>query len=375
MTFAAIPGLEETKHRLTASVRSNHIAHALLFAGKPGALNLPLALAFANYLHCTDKKENDACGNCPACSKSQKYIHPDTHFVFPLGNVSNDKDEDRFRAEILKTWRSFLLEKPFGNLAQWMASYEGEDKQALIAREESRKIVQTLSLKPFESTNKIMIIWLPELMHSSAANGILKILEEPPPQTFFLLVTNGAEQLLPTILSRTQIVHVPQLSDSEIENYLKKNFSLEEAQVNEILQMADGDLNFAIQMTDEEEDHHHQHRFTDWMRSCFKKDYVKLLGLADEFHELDKLAQRNLFHYALGMMREALIQISSANAISRAKGPEEKFIKDFSKVFSVPKIETFNKLINEATYHLERNGSAKMIFMDLSLQLSKTINP
>ncbi|HTH54472.1 MAG TPA: hypothetical protein VL728_00415 [Cyclobacteriaceae bacterium] len=374
MTFSSIPGLEETKKQLTASVQSNHIAHALLFAGKPGALGFPMALAFAQYLHCTNKNGTDACGTCPACSKSLKYVHPDTHFVFPLGNISSDKDEDRFRAEILKTWRSFLIEQPFGNLAQWMAAYGGEDKQALIAREESRKIVQALSLKPFESPNKIMIIWLPELMHPSAANGILKILEEPPPQTFFLLVTNGAEQLLPTILSRTQIVHIPLLNDEDVEGYLSKNFELSDEQRQEIVQMAEGDLNFAIQLTSAEDDHHQQ-RFIDWMRSCFKKDYVKLLGLADEFHELDKLAQRNLFHYALSMMREALIQVSNAGSISRVKGAEEKFIKDFSKTVSLPKIEIFNKLINQATYHLERNGSAKMIFMDLSLQLSKTINP
>lgn len=374
MTFSSIPGLEENKSKLTSSVQSNHIAHALLFAGKPGALSFPLALAFAQYLHCTNKNENDACGVCPACSKSLKYVHPDTHFVFPLGNISSDKDEDRFRAEILKTWRSFLIEQPFGNLAQWMAAYDGEDKQALIAREESRKIVQALSLKSFESPNKVMIIWLPELMHPSAANGILKILEEPPPQTFFLLVTNAAEQLLPTILSRTQIVHVPLLNDEDVENYLSRNFSLNEEQRQEIVQLAEGDLNFAIQLTSAEEDHHQQ-RFIDWMRSCFKKDYIKLLGLADEFHELDKLAQRNLFHYALSMMREVLIQVSAADAISRVKGAEEKFVKDFSKIISLPKIENLNKLINEATYHLERNGSAKMIFMDLSLQLSKTINP
>jgi len=159
-----------------------------------------------------------------------------------------------------------------------------------------------------------------------------------------------------------------------VESYLAKNFSLDEDQQNEIVQMAEGDLNFAIQLTDAEEDHHQQ-RFIDWMRSCFKKDNIKLLSLADEFHELDKLAQRNLFHYALGMMREVLIQISDANPISRVKGTEEKFVKDFSKVINLPKIENFNRLISEATYHLERNGSAKMIFMDLSLQLSKTINP
>src|SRR5579859_2927790 len=325
MTFSSIPGLGEIKKQLVGSVQSNHIAHALLFSGKPGALNLPLALAFANYLHCQNKNGNDSCGTCAACSKSLKYIHPDTHFVFPLGNIKGDKDEDRFRAEILKTWRTFLIEQPFGDLGNWMEAYGGEDKQALIAREESRKIVQTLSLKPFESTNKVMIIWLPELMHSSAANGILKILEEPPPQTFFLLVTNSAEQLLPTILSRTQVVHVPMLADEEIENYLTKNYSLDKTKCEEIVQLAEGDLNFAVALIDAEEDHH-QTRFTDWLRSCFKKDYPRLLGLADEFHELDKLAQRNLLHYSLGMMRESLLHISGAEQISRVKGAEQKFV-------------------------------------------------
>ena len=162
MTFSSIPGLDEVKKQLTGSVQSNHIAHALLFAGKPGALSLPLALAFANYLHCQNKNGNDACGTCAACSKSLKYIHPDTHFIFPLGNIKGDKDEERFRSEILKTWRSFLIEQPFGGLGNWIGFYGGEDKQALIAREESREIVRALSLKPFESPNKVMIIWLPE---------------------------------------------------------------------------------------------------------------------------------------------------------------------------------------------------------------------
>lgn len=374
MIFSSIPGLDEVKKQLVGSVQSNHIAHALLFAGKPGSLSLPLALAFANYLHCQNKNGNDACGTCAACSKSLKYIHPDTHFVFPLGNIKGDKDEDRFRSEILKTWRSFLIEQPFGGLGNWISFYGGEDKQALIAREESREIVRSLSLKPFESTNKVMIIWLPELMHSSAANGILKILEEPPAHTFFLLVTNSAEQLLATILSRTQMVSVPLLADEEVEQFLQKNYTLEENKRDEIVQLAEGDLNFAIQLIDTEEDHH-QSRFIDWMRTCYSKDYPKLITLADEFHELDKLGQRNLLYYGLGMMRETLLAISNAKAISRVKGEEEKFIQKFSNYFSVPKIETANRLINEATYHLDRNGSAKMIFMDLSLHLSKTINP
>src|SRR6188474_591421 len=249
MRFSEIPGLTETKRLLTDSVQSNHIAHAQLFVGAEGALNLPLALAYATYLHCQNKGE-DSCGTCPACSKSLKYIHPDTHFVFPLSNVKGDKDEERFKAEITKSWRAFLLEQPFGNLDDWTNYYGGEDKQALISREESREIIKTLSLKPFESPVKVMIIWQPELMHPSAANGILKILEEPAPHTFFILVTNAADRLLPTIISRTQIVTVPLLHDEEVEKYLVENLSIDSSKAGKITQLAEGNLNLAQRLID-----------------------------------------------------------------------------------------------------------------------------
>lgn len=373
MTFASIPGLDEVKSKLIASVQNNHLAHALLFTGKEGALTLPMALAFAQYLHCQNRTDTDACGVCPACSKSLKYIHPDTHFVFPLGNVKNDKDEDRFRADILKTWRNFLHEQPFGDMGQWISFYGGEDKQALIAREESREIVRALSLKAFEGSAKIMIIWMPELMHSSAANGILKILEEPPAGTFFFLVTNNAEQLLATILSRTQHVQVPLLTDEALTGYLATLPDLEPSRRAEIVQLADGNLTFALQLIDSEEDHH-TNRFMDWMRTCYKRDHIKLLTLADEFHELDKLSQRNLFSYGLSMMRESLLTLAGAGTIQRVRGEEEKFVTNFSKYLSIPKIDSISRLMNDAQYHLERNGSAKMIFMDLSLHIARTIH-
>lgn len=375
MKFTDIPGLSEIKSTLIDSVRNQHIAHAQLFLGKPGALNLPLALAYSMYLHCQNKGETEACGTCAACSKSLKHIHPDTNFVFPLSNVKNDKDEDRFKSDILKDWRSFLIEQPFGDLGDWINFYGGEDKQAAISREAGREIIKMLSLKSFESAYKVMIIWQPEFMHPSAANGILKILEEPPPNTFFLLVSNAVDRLLPTVLSRTQMVQVPMLSDEELNNYLLvKNSSLQEARRQEIIQLADGNLNLAIKLIDSEEDHF-QSRFEDWMRSCFKRDYAALLNFSEEFHEADKLSQRNLFQYALSMMRETLLQLSGAGAIARVKTSEANFVQNFSKVMSVNKLEKINHLLSDASYHLERNGSAKMIFLDLSLQISKTLNP
>lgn len=373
MRFADIPGSAEVKAKLIRSVQEGKVAHAQLFAGKEGALNLPLALAYATYLHCQNKSD-DSCGTCPACSKSLKWIHPDTHFVFPIGNIKGDKDEDRFKAEIMKTWRTFLIEQPFGGLNEWVSFYGGEDKQVNISREESREIIRALSLKSFESPFKIMIIWQPEFMHPSASNGILKILEEPPPNTFFLLVTNAADKLLPTILSRVQIVQVPLLADEELSDYLEKNTSIEKSRVPKVLQLADGNLGAALKLLDAEEDND-QDRFASWMRSCFKREYAQLLALSDEFHEVDKLQQRNFFQYSLNMLRETLLHRSGATTINRTKGNELKFIQDFSKVMTLEKIDRSCELIGEASYFLDRNGSAKMIFLDLSLQLSKVLNP
>ena len=369
MKFADVPGLASVKERLIRSVKDGKVAHAQLFAGKPGTLNLPLALAYITFLHCQNKSGTDSCGVCPACSKSSKYIHPDTHFVFPVGNIKGDKDDDRFKADILKTWRSFLIEQPFGNLDDWAAAYGGEDKMAIISKEESREIIRTLSLKSFESPFKVMIIWLPEYMHASASNGILKILEEPPAHTFFILVTNAIDKLLPTILSRLQIVQLPLLSDNEVAGWLEQ-FTSDKNKLAQAVQLAEGDANLARKLLDSEEDHHQQ-RFADWMRACFKKEYQKLVTFADEFHESDRTMQRNFLQYSLGMLRETLLHRSGATDINRAKGGELKFIQDFSKVMTVEKIEASGQLISESSVFLERNGSAKMIFLDLSLQVSK----
>lgn len=373
MKFAGIPGLDEQKKLLTEAVKSNHIAHAQLFVGAPGALNLPMALAYATFLHC-ENKGDDACGTCPACSKNLKFIHPDTHFVFPLSNVKGDKDEERFKAEITKSWRQFLLEQPFGILDDWTNFYGGEDKLALISREESREIIKTLSLKPFESKYKVMIIWQPELMHPSAANGILKILEEPAPHTYFILVTNAADRLLPTIISRTQIITIPLLNDDEVQSYLQTKTGIPEDRAAKITQLADGNLNLGLKLLENEEDNNTQ-RFTEWMRACFKRNYSAMVAMADDYHGLDKLSQRNMMAYSMNMMRETLLHASGARTINRARGEELKFVQDFSKVMDVEKVEKSFKLLNDAAYHLERNGSAKMIFLDLSLKIAKTINP
>jgi DNA polymerase III subunit delta' len=371
MLFSQLPGLGDVKKVLIDAVRNNHIAHAQLFLGTEGALNLPLALAYSTFLHCQNQGEADACGACPACSKSLKYVHPDTHFVFPIGNIKGSKDEETFKTEKLKTWRSFLLQQPFGNMEDWANFYGGEDKQANISREESREIVKALSLKPFESKNKVMIIWQPEFMHPTAANGILKILEEPSPNTYFLLITNAADRLLPTIVSRTQLITVPLLRDEDLENFLVER-GADSKRVRNATQIADGNLNLAQKILTQEEDNNTQ-RFIEWMRSCFKRDFVTLVAMAEEYHALDRLNQKNMLAYSINMLRETLLHVSGAESINRTRGEELQFVQNFGKVLNWQKIEKATGLMSEATYHLERNGSAKMIFLDLSINLSKTL--
>ena len=367
MKFSSIPGLTTLKEKLIQSVQAHKVPHAQLFSGPEGVPNLPLAIAFANFLHCEDRDDN-ACGKCSACQKNFKYIHPDTHFIFPISNIKNEKDEDSFKANTLKRWREFLISNPYGNLNDWVTFYGGEDKNNIISKDASRDIIKTLSLKPFESQYKVMIIWQPETMHPSAANGILKILEEPPSHTYFLLVSNSPDQLMSTILSRTQRINVPYLSDQEIISFLIQNKGLEEGRAQKITTLSNGNLNVALSLSSQEENNYFQ-TFSQWMRLCFKNDTGSLVTLADEYHNLDKLHQKNILSYGLTMMRETLMDWSSSG-LQRALGEELQFIQRFSKVMNLTKIEGCSQLFNQAQYHIERNGSAKMIFLDTSLKLA-----
>jgi DNA polymerase-3 subunit delta' len=202
----------------------------------------------------------------------------------------------------------------------------------------------------------------------------LKILEEPSPHTFFILVTNAADKLLPTITSRTQIVTIPLLKDEEVEQTLVERYATEPGRASRIAQLAEGNINYAIKLIDSEEDNNSQ-RFTDWMRACFRKSYGALVTMAEDYHALDKLSQKNLMAYGMNMMRETLLKVYDSASMNRSRGEELKFIQDFSKVMDLEKIEKTYTLMNDASYHLERNGSAKMIFLDVSLKLSRTINP
>ena len=371
MLFKQIPGLTDIKRTLIAAIRQGHVAHAQLFFGNEGGGSLAMALAYATYLNCEDKQPDDACGKCYSCSKLNKLIHPDFHQIFPVATTKKITSSP-LSENFLPEWRLFLKESPYSCLSDWLAYIGTENKQANISAEESRQVVGKLSLKAFEAEYKVMLLWLPEMMHVSAANALLKILEEPPPKTVFLLVSHQPDKVLTTIRSRTQLVQIRPFSDAEITGLLISEHGLDAKRAAQIAQLSDGNLNRALRLTGDAREDHHQ-LFRDWMNLCAMRKYGDLIKKTDDFGKLSRDAQKNLMQYGMSMIREALVWSQDAGNLVRLEGEELTFVERFSKVITLEKAGWLYGLLNEACFHLERNGNPRIIFLDTSLAVAAGI--
>lgn len=368
MLFQKIQGLNSIKRQLLNAVQNNHVAHAQLFWGQEGSASLALAWAYATYIHCENKQENDACGKCPACIKCQKLIHPDLNFVFPVTTTQKVKSK-ALSKDFMTEWREFLLENPYNNLNTWLEKIGADNKQGLISVEESRHIIQNLSMKPFEGDFKIMVIWLPEKMNIQSANAILKVLEEPSPKTLFLMVCQEPDKLLATIISRVQSLQIPNFTDEELSENLQTFFNINAEKASELAYLANGNLNKALYLEQHSEDETHTF-FRDWMRSCYKKDYTDLVKRGNDFAKFSKSLQKTILQYALNISRETMLWQNGGNNILRLSEGKESFVQGFAKVLTLSKIQFFYEQTNDSIRHLERNASPKIVFTDLSLWLS-----
>lgn len=384
MLFNEIIGQDETKQLLLRSVKTNHLAHALLFDGPSGSANLTLALALAQYVNCEERQSgaprsgvpaDDACGRCASCVKIQKLIHPDLHMVFPVANLAKGKTSEAY----LTDWRKFLIETPYRTLPDWLETVGADNKQGNISAEEARNILQKLSLKAYEGAYKIMLIWLPELMNVPSANALLKVLEEPPAQTLFLLVTNQPDKLLITILSRTQRIAVRAFTDEEVTTHLRQHLNLDETTARRMAYLADGNLAEALKLAKQNDnptrnsgpDNHTW--FADWMRTCYRQDLITLVKQADQFDGFSKEKQKGLIEYSIRLYRDLFLWQQGASALLRLPDDELTFVKNFAKYLTIQHIEQIVADLNEAAYHLERNARAKMILLDMSLTFSRLI--
>src|SRR3984957_2494762 len=263
MQFKHIVGQGAIKQRLINSVNENRVSHAQLFLGPAGSGSLPLAVAYAQYLSCEHKQVDDSCGECSSCRKYEKLMHPDLHFSYPF--FAKHKEDTAI--SFIEEWRDAFSHHPYLTLDPWRGYLDAENKQANINIAECHQIIKKLSFKPFESVYKVLILWLPEYLDKEG-NALLKIIEEPQPNTLFLLVAQNQDQILNTILSRTQLVKIPALSYDDIKNELMENYHQTEMAASEIAYLSNGNMTDALAMLQHENKSYHS-LFVQWLRLCY----------------------------------------------------------------------------------------------------------
>ena len=365
MLFSKVIDHATLKAKLIGNIREGRVAHAQLFMGPRGSGNLPLVLAYAQYLLCERRSEVDACGECPSCLQLAKLEHPDLHLVFPIFLTDKVKVCDAFVTD----WRSAVLDEPYLDIDRWREHLEGENKQLRMGVDIAAEIQRKLSLKSFRGGYKVMLIWLPELMDPPAANKLLKVLEEPETNTVFLLVSNDSEQLLATILSRAQLVKVPALRPTALSVALRERFTeLSEEEAMAIALRSEGDLLEAIDMADKGEEELFVF-FRDWLRSCFRKEVVAAVEFADAFQKLGRERQKSLFRYGLYLIRQCALQWQQVPELVRVIGQEQEFVQNFSKLLNDRNVEGIRTELETAHGHVERNANPKVLFMDLSYRM------
>jgi DNA polymerase III subunit delta' len=366
MKFADLPTQQSIHKKLAQIVDSERIPHAILFSGNEGSANLALAIATAGMIICEKPTKEDSCGECPACTQVKQLTHPDLFFSYPYIKFDSAKDKDKLSSDFADVWRNMLVNNPFPTTADWQQALGGEKKQINLYVNEIRNIAGRLSMKPYKAKKKIMIIWLPEYM-GKEGNSLLKLIEEPNDHSLFFLVTENPNQILTTILSRTQIIRMGSCDHEKIAEYLVKHKEIEPSEAESFALMSQGNISKAIKLADEVEEPL-LGKYTDWMRVCYQKSNSGLVHWVEDIQKSGKETCINLLHYGMHMMR--LVMHESLNKeIRKIPEKEKEFVTKFAKVFNQKLIREVYQLLNESAYQIERNGNIKLIFMNLSFQI------
>jgi DNA polymerase-3 subunit delta' len=374
MNFSQIPGQKEIIEKLIRSVHEERVSHAQIFAGPEGCGSMALALAFARYISCENRSEHDSCGTCKSCVKYEKMIHPDLHFVFPV--IKGKKATDPVSDHYLDEWREFVKSSPYFTLNNWLDAIEVGNAQGMIFASEASEIIKKLSLKTFESDFKIMIIWLPEKMHQATANKLLKMIEEPPEKTLFLLVSEESDKVIPTILSRCQMVKIPAFKPEDIEKYLVQRFGIARRKSSDIARVSMGSITRAVELCEYEESSlANLDNFKKLMRFAWKRDVISLINWSEEIATTGREAQKNFITFALRILRENLMltlgQIK--NNLVFLAGEEAAFSGNFHPFINQQNIYQLTDEFNTGYSHIEANGNARIIFLDLALKVTRLI--
>ncbi|MBL7828149.1 MAG: hypothetical protein JNJ57_16075 [Saprospiraceae bacterium] len=365
MKFEDIIGQVRAKADLTQLAKGDRLPHAMLLLGPAGSGALALAVAFAQLLQCEQKDAGFACGTCSACKKAAAFTHPDIHFSFPTIGAN------AVSTDFLKDWRTFLAESPYASVNEWLQQLNAENKQGNITKEECNSIIKKLSLKAFEGRYKILLMWLPEYL-GKEGNRLLKLIEEPPDQTLFILVAENQELILPTILSRCQLIRIDPLSDEEVVQGLVAKLSIPADRAGDAAFLAGGDFGAALKAVESQESDHGE-VFLDWLRKCWKGNAVELVKWTESAAQWGRENQKQFLVYGLHFLRELLLMVASGSNKLRLRPEELISAQNMSKVLDFEKIQQISELFNDGIFHIERNASPKIMFLDLSIQVNRIL--
>lgn len=378
MRFADVVGQQELKRMLVRGVEQGRVSHAQLFSGASGYGALPLALAYAQYVNCTNRADGDSCGVCASCVKMSQLAHPDLHFVYPTNSPERSSSGQKPLSDAFLTQWSDLIARTGGYFGEqrWYDSIEIGNKQGLISRNESDEIIRKLSFKSFEARYKIVLVWLPERMNDAAANTLLKILEEPWEDTLFLLVSCDPAQLLTTIISRTQEVMVPRIDEDEVAKYLTLKGVAVGDQALRLAHLSCGDLLQAIKFAStgaENEDRENFENFTKLMRFSYNDRHLELLEWADAMSSMSREEKKSFFAYSIRLLRESYMMNAGLENITYLYGEEQDFCKKFSPFIGNHNIESLVRELELASAQIAQNGNPKMVLSHMALTVSKMI--
>ena len=380
MLFEDILGQEYIKKHLTQSVDNGRIAHAQLFIGPEGSGTLPMAIAYAQYLLCSNTNGENTSGNQACNLKFNNFSHPDLHFAFPV--TTSDKAKSHpVSNHYMEEWRELLKEQPYGNLFNWYKLLGVDNKQGQIGVDEALEIVKSLSLKSYEGGYKVMLIWMAEKMNSACANKLLKLIEEPPNNTVFILIAEDEEQIINTIKSRCQLLHFPPLSEYVIKRGLIKNYGLDDAVATKIAHQSNGNFNKACDLIyQDSEDLQFEEWFVFWIRSAFKAKGNKsaiydLINWSEDIAKTGRETQKQFLLFCLNFFRQALLLNYNASELVYLEPKTDNFkLEKFAPFIHDANIIEISDEIQDAIYHIERNGNSKIILTDLSIKLTRLLH-
>jgi len=372
MFFKDVVGQEAIKKRLIRSVKEQRISHAQLFAGQPGTGKLAMALAYSQYISCRNRTETDSCGVCPSCHKYQKLAHPDLHFVFPVFNAKHLKNP--VSDDFLPQWREKVLESPYFELSDWLDHIDAGNAQGLIYERESESILRKLNLKSFESEFKVMIIWLAEKMHTACSNKLLKMIEEPPNKTLFILISENEESVIGTIRSRAQLVKFPQIDNESLKKALLNREGIDPEIIPDAVHLAAGSYIRALDyLTPGEDEEFFFQKFQEMMRFAYKREVKELIDWADEMAKIGRDKQKAFFTSALRLVREYFVSNLKRKELVFLNREEQEWGKKFAPFINERNIVPFVNEFELGIKHISMNGNPRIVFLDTALRMVRLI--